>query len=70
MKKPSKAAAELDASIKAEMEDISDWSTFLCSVETLKSHARFYDREHLTLLPSTALTQPQPCPMGIGCQEW
>jgi hypothetical protein len=27
MKKPSKAAAELEASIKVEMEDISDWPT-------------------------------------------
>jgi len=27
MKKPSKTAAELEASIKVEMEDISDWPT-------------------------------------------
>ena len=27
MKKPSKTAAELEASIKVEMEDICDWST-------------------------------------------
>jgi len=27
MKKPSKAAAELEASIKVEMEDICDWPT-------------------------------------------
>jgi len=27
MKKPSKTAAELEASIKAEMEDICDWPT-------------------------------------------
>jgi hypothetical protein len=27
MKKPSKTAAELEASIKVEMEDICDWPT-------------------------------------------
>jgi hypothetical protein len=27
MKKPSKTAAELEASIKVEMEDISEWPT-------------------------------------------
>lgn len=29
MKKPSKTAAELEASIKVEMEDICDWQTDL-----------------------------------------
>ena len=29
MKKPSKTAAELEASIKVEMEDICDWPTDL-----------------------------------------
>ena len=31
MKKPSKTAAELEASIKVEMEDICDWPTDMAS---------------------------------------
>ena len=68
MKKPSKTAAELEASIKVEMEDICDWPTDMAISVQPDGDSRddIEDRRRLTGLRFQGLFHPEGILLGLG----